>query len=172
MVRSRRLVKILSARSCRSPTNKSRMQLFGIYVREFDVNQRTRIMPSSAMSRTVVSGLALSVCLSSLANGSWLKPAPNQDDTQVLVRGSLRFRSCENSKYSPNSFCGNYQVFENRSTMEGHKISLNIVVLKAKVRRQRPTQFSFYPEVRVRVRRNQLSMEGVHLAERLTRNTI
>ena len=51
--------------------------------------------------------------------------------TGVVQRGRIQMKPCNNPSFTGDSLCGKYEVFENRSTQTGKRISLNIVLLPA-----------------------------------------
>ena len=51
--------------------------------------------------------------------------------TGAVQRGRIQMKPCNNPAFTGDSLCGKYEVFENRSTKAGRRISLNIVLLPA-----------------------------------------
>jgi len=51
--------------------------------------------------------------------------------TDVVQRGRVQMKPCNNPSFTGDALCGKYEVFENRSAQTGRRISLNIVLLPA-----------------------------------------
>src|SRR5215470_781286 len=49
----------------------------------------------------------------------------------AVQRGRVQMKPCNNPSFTGDALCGKYEVFENRSTQSGRRISLNIVLLPA-----------------------------------------
>ena len=49
----------------------------------------------------------------------------------TVQRGRVQMKSCDNARVPADALCGKYEVFENRATKAGRKISLNIILLPA-----------------------------------------
>ena len=58
------------------------------------------------------------------------RPGSARSNT-VVQRGKVQMKSCSNPDVTRDALCGKYEVFEDRATKSGRKISLNIILLPA-----------------------------------------
>lgn len=106
--------------------------------RESHMNSRTTRIIAVVGTMFLLSA----VCVARAGGGD--TAASQTDQVQTAQRGSL-LKPCEIEGVEGKKLCGTYEVFENRATKQGRKISLKIVVFVATGANPEPDPFVYIP---------------------------